>query len=117
MESKKFIPADSQEWEVLGSGLERKILGYNEDLMVVRVKFVKDGVAAMHAHPHTQSSYIASGKFEFTVDGETRVVAEGDGILIKPNQPHACLCLEPGIVIDTFSPMREDFVAAKQQQK
>lgn len=117
MESKKFIPADSQEWEVLGSGLERKVLGYNEDLMVVRVKFVKDGVAAMHAHPHTQSSYIASGKFEFTVDGETRVVAEGDGILIKPNQPHACLCLEPGIVIDTFSPMREDFVAAKQQQK
>lgn len=115
MESKKFIPADSQEWEVLGSGLERKVLGYNEDLMVVRVKFVKDGVAAMHAHPHTQSSYIASGKFEFTVDGETRVVAEGDGILIKPNQPHACLCLEPGIVIDTFSPMREDFVAAKQQ--
>lgn len=117
MESKKFIPADSQEWEVLGSGLERKVLGYNEDLMVVRVKFVKDGVAAMHAHPHTQSSYIARGKFEFTVDGETRVVAEGDGILIKPNQPHACLCLEPGIVIDTFSPMREDFVAAKQQQK
>lgn len=115
MESKKFIPADSQEWEVLGSGLARKVLGYNEDLMVVRVKFVKDGVAAMHAHPHTQSSYIASGKFEFTVDGETRVVAEGDGILIKPNQPHACLCLEPGIVIDTFSPMREDFVAAKQQ--
>lgn len=117
MESKKFIPADSQEWEVLGSGLERKVLGYNEDLMVVRVKFVKDGVAAMHAHPHTQSSYIASGKFEFTVNGETRLVAEGDGILIKPNQPHACLCLEPGIVIDTFSPMREDFVAAKQQQK
>ena len=113
MESKKFIPADSQEWEVFGPGLERKILGYTDDLMVVRVKFVKDGLAAMHAHPHTQSSYIASGKYEFTVDGEMRVVQEGDGILIKPNQQHQCKCLEPGIVIDTFSPMREDFIAKK----
>ncbi len=113
MESKKFIGADDQPWEPFGLGLERKILGYNDDLMVVRVKFVKDGLAAMHAHPHTQSSYIASGKFEFTVDGEMRVVQEGDGILIKPNQQHQCKCLEPGIVIDTFSPMREDFIAKK----
>ncbi len=111
MESKIFIPADNQKWEAAGPGLERMILGYNDDLMVVRVKFVKDGLAAMHAHPHTQSSYIASGKYEFTVDGETRIVTEGDGILIKPNQPHACRCLEPGIVIDTFSPMREDFLS------
>lgn len=111
MESNKFIPADSQEWEVFGPGLECKILGYNDDLMVVRVKFVKDGLAAMHSHPHTQSSYIASGKFEFTVDGEMRVVQEGDGVLIKPNQLHACRCLEPGIVIDTFSPLRQDFIS------
>lgn len=110
MESKKFIPADSQDWETFGPGLERKILGYNDELMVVRVRFVKDGLAAMHSHPHTQSSYIASGKFEFTVDGEMQVVQEGDGVLIKPNQLHACRCLEPGIVIDTFSPARQDFL-------
>lgn len=110
MESNKFIPADSQDWEPFGQGISRKILGYTDDLMVVRVKFVEGGLAPQHAHPHTQSSYIASGKFEFTVDGEMRVVQEGDGVLIKPNQTHSCLCLEPGIVIDTFSPARQDFL-------
>lgn len=110
MESQKFITADNLQWESFGPGLYRMILGYTSDLMVVRVKFDKGGVAAMHAHPHTQSSYIVSGKYEFTVDGETRVVQAGDGILIKPNQQHACFCLESGIVVDTFSPMREDFL-------
>ena len=110
MESKKFISAADLQWEPFGPGLERMILGYSDDLMVVRVKFEKDGIAAMHAHPHTQSSYIVSGKYEFTVDGEMKVVQSGDGILIKPNQQHSCLCLVPGIVVDTFSPMREDFL-------
>lgn len=110
MESQKFIAEDSLLWESFGPGLYRMILGYTSNLMVVRVKFDKGGVAAMHAHPHTQSSYIVSGKYEFTVDGETQVVQAGDGILIKPNQQHACFCLEPGIVVDTFSPMREDFL-------
>lgn len=110
MESNKFIPADSLEWESVGPGLQRKILGYTDDLMVVCVKFVEGGLAAMHSHPHTQSSYIASGKFEFTVDGESLTVTEGDGVLIKPNQLHECRCIDSGIVIDTFSPIREDFL-------
>lgn len=64
----------------------------------------------MHSHPHTQTSSIISGRFRFTVDGESRMVGPGDGVLIKPGLPHECVCLEPGIVIDSFSPMREDFV-------
>lgn len=110
MNSAKFIEEDSQNWEQFGPGLYRKILGYTDQLMVVRVKFDQGGIAAMHAHPHTQSSYIVSGKYEFTVDGEMKVVQAGDGVLIQPNQQHACVCLEPGIVIDVFSPMREDFL-------
>lgn len=113
MESQKFIEAADLQWEQFGPGLYRMILGYTDDLMVVRVKFDKDGIAAMHSHPHTQSSYIVSGKYEFTVDGETKLVQAGDGILIKPNQMHACVCIEPGLVIDTFSPMREDFIKAR----
>lgn len=53
---------------------------------------------------------MASGKFEFTVDGETRVVEAGDGIYIAPDVEHGCKCLEAGILIDCFSPMRADFI-------
>lgn len=49
MESKKFITASDLQWETFGPGLQRMILGYTDDLMVVRVKFEKDGIAAMHA--------------------------------------------------------------------
>ncbi len=110
MESKKFVLGKELTWMPSGKGMERHVMGYNDDLMVVEVKFVKDGLAPMHKHPHTQSSYIVSGKFEFTVDGDMMVVQAGDGVLIKPDQEHMCQCLEPGIIIDTFSPAREDFV-------
>ena len=111
MQSKKFISANEIEWQPAGEGVERQILGYCDELMVVRVKFVAGTAAASHKHPHAQCSYIESGKFEFTVDGEMQVVSAGDGILIKSNQVHQCTCLEAGVIIDTFAPMREDFVS------
>lgn len=110
MESKKFISGENRMWEPFGPGISRQIMGYSADLMTVRVKFEKGGIAAMHAHPHTQTSTIVSGVYEFEVDGEKMLVKEGDGVLILPDQPHQCLCLEPGIVIDNFSPAREDFL-------
>lgn len=110
MESKTFIEGKDLAWEPSGKGMSRHIMGYNDDLMVVEVKFEQGGLAPMHQHPHTQSSYIVSGKYEFTVDGEMKVVQAGDGVLVKPKQQHMCKCLEPGIVIDTFSPARVDFL-------
>ena len=34
----------------------------------------------------------------------------GDGYYVAPNLPHGCVCLEAGVLIDTFTPMREDFL-------
>ena len=42
--------------------------------------------------------------------GEKVIVEPGDGLYIEPNMLHGALCLEPGILIDVFSPMREDFL-------
>lgn len=102
--------ADSMEWEPFGINMHRMIMGYNKNIMLVKVKFDDGGLAAMHAHPHTQTSFIESGVFEFTVGEKSMIVKAGDGVLIDPNVPHACRCIEPGMVIDTFSPMREDFI-------
>jgi len=109
-ESNTFNDPIQMDWEQFGPGLYRKILAYNSDIMSVRVKFDRDGIAAMHSHPHSQTSCIISGKYEFTVDGITKTVEAGESVMIKPNQLHSCVCIEPGIVIDTFSPMREDFL-------
>ena len=55
-------------------------------------------------------TYVVSGKFEFTVGNEKQIVAAGDGIYIEPDAMHGCVCLEAGVLIDSFAPMRADFL-------
>ncbi|MDR1003633.1 MAG: cupin domain-containing protein, partial [Prevotellaceae bacterium] len=97
-------------WQPAGEGQERQIMGYDGQIMLVKVKFEQGAVGATHHHYHSQSSLVVSGKFEFTVDGETQIVAAGDGIYIEPDAVHGLVCLEAGVVIDCFTPMRADFL-------
>ncbi|MCR5477522.1 MAG: cupin domain-containing protein [Lachnospiraceae bacterium] len=96
--------------EPCGEGVERKILSYTEELMVVENHFRAGGVGAMHSHPHTQITYVVSGVFEFTIGEEKRIVRAGDTMLKKDGILHGCVCLEEGILLDVFTPMREEFV-------
>jgi len=109
--SEKFILTGKMEWEELGGGVSRKFLGWDNQIMMVQVKFEKGAEGTPHQHFHTQATYVASGKFEFTIDGEKQIVEGGDGVYIEPNLVHGALCLEPGILIDVFSPVREDFLS------
>ncbi|NNF66387.1 MAG: cupin domain-containing protein, partial [Gammaproteobacteria bacterium] len=57
-------------------------------------------------------AYVASGKFEVFIDGKKKILGPGDGFYIEPNTDHGAVCLEPGVLIDVFSPTREDFFEA-----
>ena len=96
--------------ETVGNGIVRQILGYAPEIMVVRVAFEEGSVGEVHSHPHSQSTYVESGKFEVFVDGETRVLRAGDAFYIAPGLDHGAVCLKRGVLIDTFSPVREDFL-------
>lgn len=96
--------------EVCGKGVQRKIMGYTDELMCVENHFEKGAEGALHHHPHTQITYVVSGKFEFIIGGEKKVVCAGDSMLKKGGVEHGCICLEEGILLDIFSPMREEFV-------
>ena len=109
--SKKFISTANMDWEELGGGVSRKFLGYDNQIMMVHVKFEKGAVGSPHQHFHTQATFVASGKFEFEIDGEKKIVEAGDGVYIEPNLLHSAVCLEAGMLIDTFSPVREDFLS------
>ena len=69
-----FVFNDDVKLTDLGGGVSRKILSYNDELMSVEVHFEKGAVGAMHTHPHTQISYVLEGKFEATIDGETKII-------------------------------------------
>ncbi|GFI00881.1 cupin domain-containing protein [uncultured Phocaeicola sp.] len=108
--SDNFIFAKNKEWETVGEGVVRQIMGYNDDIMVVKVKFEKGSVGAVHHHIHSQVTYVESGKFEFTINGVKKIVSAGDCLYKEPNAVHGCVCLERGMLIDCFSPMRADFL-------
>jgi quercetin dioxygenase-like cupin family protein len=108
--SHSFLVASEISWEYAGEGTTRQILGYDGQLMLVKVKFQQGAVGAVHSHYHSQSTYVASGRFEVTIDGHKRILASGDGFYVEPDVFHGCVCLEEGILIDTFSPMRGDFL-------
>jgi len=97
-------------WETIDNGIQRQVFGYNKTLMMVKVKFEIGAVGAMHAHPHVQSSYVASGSFELTIGNEKKVLNEGDGYFVPPYVMHGCVCLKAGMLVDAFSPLREDFL-------
>ena len=108
--SSTFIDCEQTEWETTDKGVQRQILGYNKSMMMVKVKFEKGAEGTPHSHKHTQTTYVESGKFEFTIGDEKRIVEKGDGIYIRPDIMHGCVCLEEGMLIDCFSPMRDDFL-------
>lgn len=96
--------------EVAGEGVERKVLAYCDEMMSVENKFETGAVGALHSHPHTQITYVAEGVFEFTIGDVTKIVKKGDTLLKQDAIVHGCVCLEAGILIDIFNPMREDFI-------
>lgn len=109
-ESANFQFEAEMVWDDLGGGIQRQIMAYNDHIMMVKVQFEAGAVGAFHTHPHSQVTYVASGLFKFTTDGETQLVRTGDGVYMKPGVLHGCECVEAGVLIDTFNPLREDFL-------
>ncbi len=112
--SEKFCIAENMKWEYLGGGVSRKILGWDEQIMMVKVIFEKGAEGSPHKHFHSQTTYCAEGRFEFTIGEEKKIITAGDGVYIEPNIIHGAICLEEGILIDVFSPVREDFLDGSQ---
>jgi quercetin dioxygenase-like cupin family protein len=111
--AKVFIDNADIPWQQMDASVRRKIMSFDDRLMLVKVEFLAGGVGALHQHPHTQITHIESGVFEVEIGEEKKVLKAGDCFYVPPNAIHGAVCLEAGVLIDVFSPMREDFFEAK----
>ncbi len=107
---KVFVENEEIEWEQVDKGLRRKIMAYDERLMIVKVDFETGAIGSLHNHFHSQISHVESGVFEIEINGEKKILKAGDAFYAPPNAMHGAVCLEKGMLIDVFSPMREDFI-------
>jgi quercetin dioxygenase-like cupin family protein len=110
MQQPGFIEDKQFEWQPAGDGIRRKIIAYDPSLMLVKVDFEQGAVGALHKHKHVQITHIESGVFEVEIGHEKKILKAGDGFHIPSNIEHGVVCLEKGVLIDVFSPMREDFI-------
>jgi len=111
LKSQNYQLGENIQWEYASPGIQRKIFGYDDQIMMVKVKFEQGAIGSVHEHPiHSQASYVESGVFEITVGDEKLILKAGDGFFAAPQTQHGALCMEAGILIDVFSPPRKDFL-------
>ncbi len=91
-------------------GITRRILARGGTMMGVEASFEKGAVGEVHRHEHEQVSYIVSGSFRYTADGETYELKAGDSYYVAPNVSHGAVALEDSVILDIFTPQREDFL-------
>ncbi|WP_445784266.1 cupin domain-containing protein [Sphingorhabdus sp.] len=96
--------------EQLEPGIKRQILTYDPELMLCRLWFESGVAGAVHQHPHSQISYIESGRFRAMMGGKERELVAGDSVAITPDTDHGITCIEAGSLLDIFNPVREDFL-------
>jgi unsaturated pyranuronate lyase len=98
--------------ERIGDGIERQIVS-GDRIMICRLSFAPNVVTQVHRHPHEQMTMVERGRVRFTVAGEDRVAAAGDVLVFPSGVEHGATILdEPAVLIDVFSPPREDFLPA-----
>ena len=109
-DSTPFYVDNETPWEDLGNGVSRKICGYDDNIMLVKVKFEVGAIGQLHEHYHSQVTYVDSGVFEANINGNKQILKAGDSFYARPHVIHGVLCLEAGVLVDVFSPMRADFI-------
>lgn len=78
--------------------------------MLSVVNFEPNSVVLEHEHPHEQMGVLVSGRLEFTIGDETRLIGPGDQWKIPGGVRHTVRSLdEPAVAIDIFHPVRDDY--------
>jgi len=95
-----------------GENVTRKVLAHDGKMLCAEVHFQRGSIGAMHTHPHEQIGYVVSGTFELLMGSpdNKRIITAGDTYYTGPNEPHGVVALTDGILLDVFTPQREDFL-------
>lgn len=105
-----FLSAHEMPVTPAAPGMTRQVMGFDATLLVARVTFEEGAVGEMHDHHHSQVTYVESGRFEVTIGDEVKTLGGGDSFYVPPHASHGAVCLEAGVLLDVFSPVREDFI-------
>lgn len=103
-----YLNKDAKPVNVL-PGLIRRTLAQSQSMMICEFEFESHVEIPIHTHPNDQVGYLVEGRVEMHIAGEKFELKKGDSYSAPSNVPHGVLTLEPSVIVDTFSPPREDY--------
>ncbi len=105
-----FYKKDPDNYKEAFEGVTYKTLAWGDKTSLGEFKLEKGCTIPAHNHPHEQTGYMISGRMTFTIDGEDYDTGPGDSWSIPGNVEHSVKVQEDSVVIEVFSPVREDYL-------
>lgn len=86
------------------------LLSHGPESMVTKMLYKKEDNVPFHKHPNEQSGYVISGKYRIVFGDNDQVIGPGDSYSIPRDVEHRLEIIEPGEVVDFFTPPRKDYL-------
>ena len=100
----------------IAEGIERQLF-WGDRVMVCRLVIAPHTVTAVHSHPHEQITMVERGRVRYIIEGQERVLEQGDMLHLPSGISHGATMLDEEVVlIDIFSPLREDFLPVERDE-
>jgi quercetin dioxygenase-like cupin family protein len=105
-----FKKSDVGKHTEIVKGVHLKTMVYGEKTLMTEVKMEKGAIIPPHKHPHEQTGYLVSGYMDFLVNGGHQIAKPGDSWNIAGDVEHGATALEESVVVEVFSPVRDDYL-------
>lgn len=105
---------DVQRWgdtpiEQLSPTIGRQMI-HTDTMTLARVVLAQGALVPRHAHANEQIATVLEGRLRFVVGDEEQVVTAGESVPLPAGVVHEVEALEDSVVLDVFSPVREDWL-------
>lgn len=91
-------------------GVDFVLLSHGPKTMITKMVYKKENTVPFHKHPNEQSGYVISGRYRIQFENWNQEIGPGDTYSIPQDIEHRIEILEPGEVVDFFSPPRSDYL-------
>jgi quercetin dioxygenase-like cupin family protein len=91
-------------------GIWIETLVHGEKTHMCRFQLKKGASLPLHSHPHEQTGFVLSGRIVMHIEGKDFDAGPGDAWCIKGGVPHGADVPEDSVIIEVFSPKRDDYL-------
>jgi quercetin dioxygenase-like cupin family protein len=104
-------------WIELCPGIKRQTTTSGERLYQQLAKLDAGSRLPEHQHHQDQIAYVVSGHVSLVVGGVPHDLSAGDCVYIPSDVPHSAETFEDTVIIDTFTPPRDDYLAKDEEAR